>query len=177
MQAYGINYTKDMTGRIAAKLELPGKKLSKEKGTSIKVKGDDSVTREKINQTLCELLQAGLVVPVHESNFRSKQDNRAEAERRVGKLAEYKIKGKSKKEIDALWEAEVRAHLHQWKHGSKDERSEIEAFKVGKKRALEESEEFSAEKRQRLYLATSEQTISSTGGGESKLTFNDLLKV
>ena len=177
MQAYGIVHTQDITGRTATKLGLPGRKLPKETIVSNKANGDESVTRTKVDQTLRELLQAGLVIPVHESNFRSKQDNRAEAEISVGTLAEYKIKGQTKKAIDALWEAEVSTLLHQWNFGGKNERCEIEAFKVGTKRAFEGSEDSPTEKRQRLDFAISKQTITSTGGRNSKLIFNGLLKV
>lgn len=177
MQAYGIGYTKDITDRTAAKLGLSERKLSKENVISNKVNGDESVTREKINHTLRELLQAGLVIPVHASNFRSTQDNRMEAELSVGPLAEYKIKGKTKKAIDALWEAEVSTQLHQWNFGGKDEWSEIGAPNVGKKRAFEESDMSPAEKRQRLDLAMRKQDVTSTGAQDSMSVFDDLLKV
>lgn len=177
MQAYGIGHTKDMTSRLAAKLGSLGRRTPKMNDGSHEVNGNESATREKINQTLCQLLQAGLVVPVHKTDMRSKQDKRAEAERSVGVLAEYKIKGNSKREIEALWEAEVRAQLHQWNFGNQEERGEIEALKVGRKRPLEGSDEYPAEKRQRLDLAANKQKMAPAGGGGSKLTFNGLLKV
>lgn len=176
MQAYGVSHAQETIGPIATKLGVLGKGAAKERDGSTKSNRTVSVTQEKINQTLCELMNAGLVVAVHESDFRSEADNRTEAERSVGNLAEYKIKGKSKKQINALWEAEVREQLHSWKLGSRDERSEVDSFKVGIKRSLEDSEEHSAEKRQRLSTAMGKQTFSPIGG-EGKLILNNLLKV
>ena len=177
MQSYGTSSMKEVTGYKAAKLEPPSKSIFEREEMHTKSNGDSSVTREKINETLCELLQYGLIVPVRKSTFRSATDNRIEAENRVGKLPDYKTEIKSKKEKDAMWEAEVTALIHQWKFGSKDEQSEIKTFKVGQKRLLENPEEPPVEKRQRLDLDASRYAIGSNGSNETILMLDNMLKV
>ena len=177
MQAYSTGFNQDVLGYHATSLGSPGRIPSGAKGQHVDGNGDSSATREKVDQTLCELLQLGLIVPVRESTFRSDADNRVEAEKQVGNLAEYKTKSKSKKEKDAMWEAEVTAQIDQWKFGSREEQSEINAFKVGHKRALEDPEEHSAEKRQRISLDASKYALNSTRGNETKLIFDNPLKV
>lgn len=177
LQAYGIGPAKDAAASTSAELAVSGMKPSKGNLSSKKINGERSVAWEQVDQTLCELLQAGLVIRVHESNFRSQQDNRAEAETSVGTLPEYMTKGQTKKAIDAMWETEVRAQLHEWKFGGQDERNDVGAIKFGKKRALEESSQSPAEKRQRLDLAMSKRATKSTGDQVSTSTFDGLLDV
>ena len=177
LQAYGIGHAKEAAASTSAEVAVPGLKPSKGRLASKEIDGEKSMAWEQVDQTLCKLLQAGLIMRVHESNFRSQQDNRAEAEISVGTLPEYMTKGQNKKAIDAMWEAEVRAQLHEWKFGGKDERIDIEAIKIGKKRPLGESDQSPAEKRQRLDLAMSKRATKSTGDQVSTSMFDGLLDV
>ncbi len=160
VQAYRLGFTKDHKGRLAAAHGLPNKTISHEPLENGVVVQGENVSLEKINQTLCDLLQLGLVFKVHESHFRCDIDSRAEAEKAVPPVEEYKAK--SKKERDAMWEHDVLCKIEEWKYGTKAEKAEIEGLKKGKKRLLGHEESLQPEKRQRLYMSMSKNVVGTT---------------
>lgn len=106
---------------------------------------DSSVTFELIQGTLCDLLRAGLISEVHESHFRSETDNRLEAEKLVPPVQHYKAK--SKREGDAQWEASIKMKLAEWKYGAENEAIDFDSPMKGKKRPLDDPDEYQPKKR------------------------------
>lgn len=121
-------------------------------------------TIESLHVILCNLLQAGLVITVHESHLRSDGDNRSEAEKEQPHPEKWV--GQFKAEQEAGWERSILEKLHDWKHGSQSIREEVAALRRGTKRLLEDSDSKSDHhdfKRLRLYLPITKQTICTTG--------------
>lgn len=106
-------------------------------------------TLETFDKTVRELLQAGLLLYVHESHFRSDADNRIEAEKQTKSVEEYKMRNKSDRE--AMWNAEVKLKLDSWKHGMKPAADETESYK-GNKRLSKHTGHSSMGKRRRLSI-------------------------
>lgn len=103
----------------------------------------------EIHKTKRELLQAGLITKVHESHFRTKDDNRIEAERNTRSVEDFA--GDTKKDRAANKEALVDSVLDNWKYGSavKIEAEQAPKKKRGKRKA-ESQETGSAIKRPRI---------------------------
>lgn len=164
VKAYGLGYTKEGEGRLAATYghpEFPAKIVPNGvngSNSAEKYSDESEVTLKKIHLTLYDLLRAGLVIRVHESQFRSDADKRTEAERAVKPIAEYKAK--SKKDQEAQWESAVQAKLEERKYGNEEEEVELDDLRLGKKRPLEGPETIQAKKSRHLFLR---QTISGTG--------------
>lgn len=116
---------------------------------------------ESLHLALRDLLQAGLVIIVNESHFRSEADNRTEAEREIPNPKA--AAGKYKKEQEFDWERKIQQKLEEWKHGTKVGISKIAILPHGKKRSLEDPESCQDFKRLKLPLPFSKAAIGTTG--------------
>lgn len=116
---------------------------------------------ESLHLALSDLLQAGLVVIVNESHFRSEADNRTEAEREMPNPKA--AAGKYKKEQEFDWERKIQQKLEEWKHGTKVERSKIATLPRGKKRSLEDPESSQDFKRLKALLPFSKAAVGTVG--------------
>lgn len=116
---------------------------------------------ESLHLALSDLLQAGLVMIVNESHFRSEADNRTEAEREMPNPKA--AAGKYKKEQEFDWERKIQQKLEEWKHGTKVERSKIATLPRGKKRSLEDPESSQDFKRLKALLPFSRAAVGTVG--------------
>lgn len=160
-QAYKVAPPNDNQGNLEGTQDFPNisaASLKSKQAEDIKFRGP---TLEALHITLCDLLQAGLVTPVHESHFRSDADNRSEAEKEVPRPDKWA--GKFKLEQQAEWERGVLQKLHDWRHGAQSARDEVATLRKGMKRPLEDPDSIHDFKRLRLYLPISKETITSTG--------------
>ena len=110
---------------------------------------ESDLNESEIRKTKVELLQAGLITKVHESHFRTMEDNRIEAEKDTRSVEDFA--GNTKKDRSANREAFVDSVLDNWKYGSavKTEAEQAPKKKRGKRKA--ESQESHADvKRPRL---------------------------
>ena len=96
---------------------------------------ESDLNEREIRKTKVELLQAGLITKVHESHFRTKEDNRLEAEKDT--RSEEDFAGDTKKVRSANREAYVDNVLDNWKYGSAVmvEAEEAPKKKRGKRKA------------------------------------------
>lgn len=111
-------------------------------------------TLESLHQALSDLLQARILIIVHESHFRSDADNRIEAEREVP--CQDKWGSKPKKEQQLEREKKVERKLRDWKYGTEHDMDEMITPQRGKKRPREESELNLNSKRQRPHNSREE---------------------
>lgn len=116
---------------------------------------------ESLHLALSDLLQAGLVVIVNESHFRSEADNRTEAEREMPNPKA--AAGKYKKEQEFDWERKIQQKLEEWKHGTKMERSKIAILPRGKKRSLEDLDSSQDFKRLKTLLPFNKAAVGTVG--------------
>ncbi len=175
IKTLNTSHNKNMDAHTATNSALPDGTSTRETHLNGETNGDSSFAQENINATLCLLLQYGLISPAHERTVRSDTENRMEADRICAKLRDDKLK--SEKARNNMQEAQVRKLLHQWKFGTRKERTQIKALSMVQKRSSEDLEDPPAAKRQRLDLDASKYAVNSEDGGSAQLTSNNLLKV
>ena len=93
-------------------------------------------TSDSLRFALQDLLQAGIVMKVHESHIRSATDNRDEAEHEVLRID--KFTDLSKKETKLEYEATVQRTLEEWRDGSCRNDIETSGSMFSKKRRLQD---------------------------------------
>lgn len=169
-QAYKVARPKDIKGVSGTAYGLPnsavsGGSVAKELDNAAK---NQSQTVESLHSTLSDLLEAGLIITIHESHFRTDADNRSEAEKEIPYPKSYV--GKFKKELEIDWERNIQQKLEDWKHGSEAERIKIASSNRGKKRLLDNSESNHDSKRQRLHLPLTKTVVGSTTYGSEYKT-------
>ena len=96
---------------------------------------DPSHTSESFHSTLYKLIQSGYVSVVSQSHFRSKADNRYEAEKEVKRNTVYQ--GPMKRDQKLEYEHAVEQKLTEWKFNSEVEGKVIEIFEKASKRRLD----------------------------------------
>ncbi|KAL6720177.1 RNA polymerase III subunit C82 [Lecanora helva] len=147
LQAYGladgVNGKKSLGPHYMP--DQPRPSVSKDVVDGIK---GDQVTYESFREALLELLRLGILSKVNVSHFRSDADNRIEAEKVVPPVGEYKAK--SKKEMEAQWETALVKQMEEWKYGMDNGISNVNSPIKGRKRPLDDTEDFRPEKRQRF---------------------------
>lgn len=153
--------------------------LSKVKKTKNKAK-EGGPTLESLHQTLSDLLQARMLIVVHESHFRSDADNRFEAEREVP--CQDKWAPKFKKEQQLEREKKVERKLRDWKYGTEHDMNEMLTPQRGKKRPREASDLNLNSKRQRLHnsreeISTIELESEQQSSNNSSLDNEIILRV
>lgn len=138
VQACRRENVKDQSSMAISKLSS-GKKCTSDVKDSSASDGDSSAFFSNIEETLCEMLNAGLVSVVHKADCHSDADNLTEAEKLMPKLDEYNAK--SKKDKLALREMDVKAKILAWKLGTQQEREEIAKLRDNRqrKRQLEDA--------------------------------------
>lgn len=161
-QAYKVARANDTKGKVEAAHGFPASATAEEAETKAENEGQSrNLTLETLHLTLCNLLQTGLVQPVHETHFRSPADNRSEAEKEIPNPKAYMSKVRKDSEVE--WKCSIYQKLDDWKHGTKGEREEIASLQRGKKRLLEDAESKPDFKRLRLYLPLTKVVIGTTG--------------
>lgn len=100
---------------------------------------------------------------VHESHFRSDEDNRSEAEKEQPRPEKWT--GRLKAEHQIEWERTIQQKLQDWKYGTKLDKDEIASLRRGTKRPLEDSESDREIKRLRLCLPVTTLKVSTTEFG------------
>ena len=113
---------------------------------SVGLKNSDMKMAKVINHTsgsfrfaLQDLLQAGVVMMVHESHFRSIADNRDEAENEVSRIDNFM--DLSRKETKLEYEATVQRKLEEWRDGPSHNDLATSGSMFSKKRRLQDIEE------------------------------------
>ena len=131
----------------ATKSTISNGKLPKKAQENGRILRHTSHDSNNIHQVLRDLLQANFIYKVHESFFRTEEDNRAEAEMQTPQIEEYKG---AKKDREGQWEDAVQAKLDAWRRGEDKEEVEMEISSGARKRPLVKTEATEANKRARL---------------------------